>query len=80
MSYGKEISIWFLAIKYIRHGSIKGHGNRPVKIRPVKIRPVIFGLLLYANEVWRRIFQILQNTTGHWYIRDFLPGVTAFQR
>ena len=23
MSYGKEISIWFLAVKYIRHGSIK---------------------------------------------------------
>ena len=23
MSYGKEISIWFLAVKYVRHGSIK---------------------------------------------------------
>ena len=23
MSYGKEISIWFLAVKYIRHGFIK---------------------------------------------------------
>ena len=23
MSCGKEISIWFLAVKYIRHGSIK---------------------------------------------------------
>ena len=23
MSYGKEISIWFLAVKYTRHGSIK---------------------------------------------------------
>ena len=23
MSYGKEISIWFLAVKYIRHGSIE---------------------------------------------------------
>ena len=23
MIYGKEISIWFLAVKYIRHGSIK---------------------------------------------------------
>ena len=23
MSYGKEISIWFLAVKYIRYGSIK---------------------------------------------------------
>ena len=22
-SYGKEISIWFLAVKYVRHGSIK---------------------------------------------------------
>ena len=25
---------------------------------PVKFRPVIFALLLYANEVWRHIFQI----------------------
>ena len=23
MSYGKEISIWFLAVKYVRYGSIK---------------------------------------------------------
>ena len=23
MSYGKEISIWFLVVKYVRHGSIK---------------------------------------------------------
>ena len=23
MSYGKEISIWFSAVKYVRHGSIK---------------------------------------------------------
>ena len=23
MSYKKEISIWFLAVKYVRHGSIK---------------------------------------------------------
>ena len=23
MSYGKEISIWFLAVKYVRHMSIK---------------------------------------------------------
>ena len=23
MSYGKEISIWFLAVKYVGHGSIK---------------------------------------------------------
>ena len=23
ISYGKEISIWFLAVKYIRHGPIK---------------------------------------------------------
>ena len=23
MSYGKEISIWFLAVKHVRHGSIK---------------------------------------------------------
>ena len=32
---------------------------------PVKIRPVILALLLYANEVWHHIFQILKNTTGH---------------
>ena len=31
---------------------------------PVKFRPVIFGLLPYANEVWRHIFQILKNITG----------------
>ena len=23
MSYGKEISVWFLAVKYVRYGSIK---------------------------------------------------------
>ena len=23
MSYGKEISVWFLAVKYVTHGSIK---------------------------------------------------------
>ena len=31
---------------------------------PVKFWPVIFGLLPYANEEWRHIFQILKNTTG----------------
>ena len=46
----------------------------------LKSWPVILGLLLYANEVWRHIFQILKKTTGHWHIGDFLPGVTAFRR
>ena len=32
---------------------------------PVKIRPFILALLLYANEVWHHIFQILKNTTGY---------------
>ena len=31
---------------------------------PVKFLPVIFGLLPYANEIWRHIFQILKNITG----------------
>ena len=45
---------------------------------PVKFRPVIFGLLLYANEIWRHIYQIWKNITGQWIIEHFLPGVTAF--
>ena len=63
----RQNAIWRIDIKLAINApcprfivTAMGHGNRPVKIRPV-----IFGLLLYVNEVWRHIFQILKNTTGH---------------
>ena len=67
MSYGKEISIWFLAVKYVRHGSIKYTILQNKRMRRCGVDPptIIFERLKLPQQIIYRRKGNLSESPNH---------------
>ena len=64
--YDVTVRVYITQIVFCNHLVVANMGGgQYCNLGATVIGLLKFGLLLYANEILRHIFQILKNTTGH---------------